>query len=364
MAVCVEPAVACLLPADRAVLGTTLVSAHSPAGQGPCTGWLQQLALGRLKVVLHAMQHVCLPIFAGLTPGRELRLCLHMITEPVSTSSPIPWPQAGHHSIAASFMRSCCLHLCSAVRRWMLTCLLVSSGTHLYHHICTSICSLVQDMPVDPLEPPKFRHKKVPRGAGSPPVPVMHSPPRSVSTKELQDWKIPPCISNWKNAKGYTIPLDKRLAADGRGLQEASPPPLHIGGSSAWQLHPSACWASVLWHLSKNDDHLGCMQYCGHQPLFRVLEVPTPSPAAELCLQMVLQNASPADQRLAAQGAINDGFAKFTEALFVAEQQARQAVELRSKVQLEIAHREKAAKDAELRNLAIRCSPARLIAQA
>ena len=35
-----------------------------------------------------------------------------------------------------------------------------------------------------------------------------------------QDWKIPPCISNWKNAKGYTIPLDKRLAADGRGLQE------------------------------------------------------------------------------------------------------------------------------------------------
>ena len=36
----------------------------------------------------------------------------------------------------------------------------------------------------------------------------------------MQDWKIPPCISNWKNAKGYTIPLDKRLAADGRGLQE------------------------------------------------------------------------------------------------------------------------------------------------
>jgi hypothetical protein len=30
----------------------------------------------------------------------------------------------------------------------------------------------------------------------------------------------PPCISNWKNAKGYTIPLDKRLAADGRGLQQ------------------------------------------------------------------------------------------------------------------------------------------------
>lgn len=76
------------------------------------------------------------------------------------------------------------------------------------------------EMPVDPLEPPKFKHKKVPRGPPSPPVPVMHSPPRKVTVKDQQDWKIPPCISNWKNAKGYTIPLDKRLAADGRGLQE------------------------------------------------------------------------------------------------------------------------------------------------
>ena len=78
----------------------------------------------------------------------------------------------------------------------------------------------MQDMPVDPLEPPKFPHVKVPRGSGSPPVPVMHSPPRALTAKDQQDWKIPPCVSNWKNAKGYTIPLDKRLAADGRGLQE------------------------------------------------------------------------------------------------------------------------------------------------
>ncbi|CAL5230031.1 g13476 [Coccomyxa viridis] len=131
----------------------------------------------------------------------------------------------------------------------------------------------MQDMPVDPMEPPKFRHKKVPRSTGSPPVPVMHSPPRAVSAKEQQDWKIPPCISNWKNAKGYTIPLDKRLAADGRGLQET---------------------------------------------------------------------------------AINDGFAKFTEALYVAEQNARQAVELRSRLQREIAAKEKEAKERELRDLAMR----------
>lgn len=75
-------------------------------------------------------------------------------------------------------------------------------------------------MPVDPMEPPKHHHKKVPRGPPSPPPPVLHSPPRKVTAKEQADWVIPPCISNWKNAKGYTIPLDKRLAADGRGLQD------------------------------------------------------------------------------------------------------------------------------------------------
>lgn len=74
---------------------------------------------------------------------------------------------------------------------------------------------------VDPLEPPKFRiNKKIPRGPPSPPAPVLHSPSRKVTVKEQKEWKVPPCISNWKNAKGYTIPLDKRLAADGRGLQQ------------------------------------------------------------------------------------------------------------------------------------------------
>ncbi|XP_055844207.1 puff-specific protein Bx42 isoform X2 [Episyrphus balteatus] len=77
---------------------------------------------------------------------------------------------------------------------------------------------------VDPMEPPKFKvSKKIPRGPPSPPAPVLHSPSRKVSMKEQKEWKVPPCISNWKNAKGYTIPLDKRLAADGRGLQQ-----LHI----------------------------------------------------------------------------------------------------------------------------------------
>ncbi|KAK2451840.1 hypothetical protein P8452_14858 [Trifolium repens] len=81
------------------------------------------------------------------------------------------------------------------------------------------VISMVE-MQVDPLEPPKFKHKRVPKASGSPPMPVMHSPPRPVTVKDQQDWKIPPCISNWKNPKGYTIPLDKRMAADGRGLHE------------------------------------------------------------------------------------------------------------------------------------------------
>ncbi|PAV79170.1 hypothetical protein WR25_24176 isoform B [Diploscapter pachys] len=73
----------------------------------------------------------------------------------------------------------------------------------------------------DPMEPPKFKiNQKIPRAPPSPPAPVMHSPPRKVTAKDQEDWKIPPCISNWKNPKGFTVALDKRLAADGRGLQQ------------------------------------------------------------------------------------------------------------------------------------------------
>lgn len=72
----------------------------------------------------------------------------------------------------------------------------------------------------DPMEPPKFKHKKIPRGPPSPPPPVMHSPPRKLTAEDQEMWRIPPPISNWKNPKGYTVPLDKRLAADGRGLQD------------------------------------------------------------------------------------------------------------------------------------------------
>lgn len=76
------------------------------------------------------------------------------------------------------------------------------------------------DAAEDPLEPPRWKFKKVPKGPPSPPPPVLRSPPRKVTAQEQKEWMVPPSISNWKNNKGFTIPLDKRLAADGRGLQD------------------------------------------------------------------------------------------------------------------------------------------------
>ncbi|GAC94161.1 pre-mRNA-processing protein [Pseudozyma hubeiensis SY62] len=74
----------------------------------------------------------------------------------------------------------------------------------------------------DPLEPPRHRFKKTAPAPPSPPPPVLRSPPRKVTAQEQKDWMIPPAISNWKNNKGYTIPLDKRLAADGRGIKDVA----------------------------------------------------------------------------------------------------------------------------------------------
>lgn len=80
----------------------------------------------------------------------------------------------------------------------------------------------IQQRQIDPMEPPKFKHKRIPRGPPSPPPPVLHSPPRKLTAEDQEMWKIPPPVSNWKNPKGYTVPLDKRLAADGRDLQDVT----------------------------------------------------------------------------------------------------------------------------------------------
>ncbi|KAG8855555.1 mRNA splicing protein [Serendipita sp. 411] len=136
----------------------------------------------------------------------------------------------------------------------------------------------ITEVAEDPLEPPKFKHKKIPKGPPSPPAPVLRSPPRKATAQEQKDWMIPPCISNWKNNKGYTIPLDKRLAADGRGLQD-----IHI----------------------------------------------------------------------------NDNFAKFSEALYIADRHAREEVRQRTLMQQKLAEKEKASKEENLRMLAQRAREGR-----
>ncbi|RCV20809.1 hypothetical protein SEVIR_4G087000v4 [Setaria viridis] len=127
----------------------------------------------------------------------------------------------------------------------------------------------------DPVLPPRHRRRRVPRPAGSPPVTVMHSPPRPVSRKDAEDWKIPPSVSDWKNAKGYCIPLDKRLASSdgGRRMQGVQ---------------------------------------------------------------------------------ISDGFAGLSEALYVAEQKAREAIQMRDRVRKELMMKERQERERELREIANR----------
>ena len=71
----------------------------------------------------------------------------------------------------------------------------------------------IQAQKQDPMEPPKFKAKKVPRGPPTPPRPILHSPPRKVSAEEAAAWKIPPAISSWKNPKGFTRGIDKLLVS-------------------------------------------------------------------------------------------------------------------------------------------------------
>jgi len=85
----------------------------------------------------------------------------------------------------------------------------------------------------DPLQPPRFKHKRIPRGVPSPPPAILHSPQRKLTLKDQLDFKVPPCISNWKNAKGHIIPLHMRLMADGRNIQDVTINPRFAGITEA-----------------------------------------------------------------------------------------------------------------------------------
>ncbi|KNA01511.1 nuclear protein SkiP [Plasmodium vivax North Korean] len=72
----------------------------------------------------------------------------------------------------------------------------------------------------DPLDVSKFKHKKLPNVKNSPDYPLLRSPTRKLNKEEEENWKIPPCVSNWKNNKGYNIPLDKRIQSDNKKLNQ------------------------------------------------------------------------------------------------------------------------------------------------
>ncbi|OMJ67115.1 hypothetical protein SteCoe_35812 [Stentor coeruleus] len=91
-----------------------------------------------------------------------------------------------------------------------------------YHYEYKGKVIEMHEQPLDPMLPVKFKHRRVPRGPVEPPTPIDRSPPRKLTVKDQLDWKIPPCISNWKNSKGYTIPLEMRLSADGRHLHDCT----------------------------------------------------------------------------------------------------------------------------------------------
>ena len=186
----------------------------------------------------------------------------------------------------------------------------------------------MHEMPVDPLEPPKFKHKKAPRGPPSPPVPVMHSPPRKVSQKDMQDWKIPPCVSNWKNAKGYTIPLDKRLAA---GIADACRVLLCL-------MLRAAVAAAV--RLGNSCRALGSASR--RRILARLLATYTHPDA-------LARNV--ADGRGHSQVVISDKHAQVAESLLIAQEVSREGISARNKERERQQRIEKEKKDEQLRQV-------------
>ena len=77
-------------------------------------------------------------------------------------------------------------------------------------------------LPVDPLSNLKYRHHKIPLSYNDEKnfVPVLQEPAQKLSYEEQKKWKIPPCVNMSNNPKGLVIPLDIRLANDGRNLRE------------------------------------------------------------------------------------------------------------------------------------------------
>lgn len=77
----------------------------------------------------------------------------------------------------------------------------------------------IRSMPSDPCEPIKFKHRRMQKEP-EPPVPVLRSPPKKLSAKTVRKWNVPPCMSNYKNQKGYTVPIEMRIMSDMRNNKD------------------------------------------------------------------------------------------------------------------------------------------------
>ena len=71
----------------------------------------------------------------------------------------------------------------------------------------------------DPFDPSRFRTRKSISLQEDDPETIMTAPSKKLTPEEEKYWNIPPCVSNWRNPAGNVIPLDKRVAADGRRNQ-------------------------------------------------------------------------------------------------------------------------------------------------
>ncbi|PIO77503.1 SKIP/SNW domain protein [Teladorsagia circumcincta] len=185
----------------------------------------------------------------------------------------------------------------------------------------------------DPMEPPKFRWDM---------FYVL------VTTKDQNDWKIPPCISNWKNPKGFTVSLDKRLAADGRGLQQT-----HINEGFA-KLSEALYIADRKARESVEARAQLEKRVAQHKKLEQEARMREMAAKARQERAGIRKRDEDEDEAVKAREEthINEGFAKLSEALYIADRKARESVEARAQLEKRVAQHKKLEQEARMREMA------------
>lgn len=78
---------------------------------------------------------------------------------------------------------------------------------------CAQRLLRLEDLPVDPLEPPRFKHKRVPAARFSPPPPVLHSPTSNAIQIDCI-WPSLPCVAQ-PAAPAFAADADATAACAG-----------------------------------------------------------------------------------------------------------------------------------------------------